>query len=107
MRFDRITRKGKTITLKGSFRPDELRTVLDMADKGELGTGRSIAQLNIAAECLAAWEEWRKLVADAQARPLALSAIETSINDTNRLIHAAQNALEALSELQAETYTNK
>jgi hypothetical protein len=34
MRIDRISRKGKTITLKGSFQPGDLRHVLDMANKG-------------------------------------------------------------------------
>lgn len=35
MRINKIIRKGRTIELRGSFRPGELRTVLEMANRGE------------------------------------------------------------------------
>lgn len=34
MRIDKITRKGRTITLKGSFQPGDLRPILNAANQG-------------------------------------------------------------------------
>ncbi len=36
MRIDSVRKRGRTITLRGSFQPEDLRRVLDMANAGTL-----------------------------------------------------------------------